>query len=255
MTYDVAIIGGGPSGSTCAAILKKYAPSLDVAIFERELFPRDHIGESLLPPISSILEEMGCWDEIEAAGFPIKVGATYRWGRHPELWDFDFVPKKQFRNEPRPAKLEGQRRLTSFQVDRSLYDKILLDKVAAIGCKVRQGTKVNRVEAKDGRIDSLELDSGEKVIARYYVDASGNSGILRRSLDIECRYPSTLKNIAIYDYWQNADWAVEIGVGGTRIQVLSLGYGWIWFIPIGPTRTSIGLVIPVDYFKSSGKKA
>jgi flavin-dependent dehydrogenase len=254
MKYDVAIIGGGPSGSTCATILKKYAPSLKVAVLERETFPRDHIGESLLPPISPILEEMGCWDAVEAAGFPIKIGATYRWGRHPELWDFDFIPGNRFQNEPRPAKFEGQRRLTSFQVDRSVYDKVLLDGAASKGCAVHEGTKVTRVVSSGSRIESLNLESGDKVESRYYVDASGNSGILRRSLGIECRYPSTLKNIAIYDYWQNADWAVQIGVGGTRIQVLSLGYGWIWFIPIGPTRTSVGLVIPADYYKQSGRR-
>src|SRR4051812_18370653 len=85
MECDVAIIGGGPAGSTAATLLKKYNPSLRVSIFERETFPRDHIGESLLPPISAILDEMGCWDKIEAADFPIKLGATYRWGKKPEL--------------------------------------------------------------------------------------------------------------------------------------------------------------------------
>ena len=99
----------------------------------------------------------------------------------------------------------------------------------------------------------MTLESGEEVEARHYIDASGNSGILRRALDIHCEYPSTLKNIAIFDYWQNADWAIEIGVGGTRIQVMSLGYGWLWFIPLGPTRTSLGLVIPAEYYKQSGK--
>src|SRR5277367_4166086 len=94
--FDVAIIGGGPAGSTVGCLLKKYDPKLRVVIFEREVFPRDHIGESLLPPISAILSEMGCWDAIEAANFPIKIGATYRWGKQPELWDFDFIPREQF---------------------------------------------------------------------------------------------------------------------------------------------------------------
>jgi len=252
--YDVAIIGGGPAGSTCASILKKYAPTLRVGLFEREVFPRDHIGESLLPPISLILEEMGCWDKIEAADFPIKIGATYRWGRRPELWDFEFVQGEAFKDEPRPGKFEGQRRFTAFQVDRSIYDKVLLDHVAKLGTEVHQGVKVAKVLREENQVTGLELESGEPVTAKYYVDASGNSGILRRAMEVECHYPSTLRNIAIYDYWQNAEWAVKIGVGGTRIQVLSLGYGWIWFIPIGPTRTSIGLVIPVEYFKQSGKR-
>ena len=84
------------------------------------------------------------------------------------------------------------------------------------------------------------------------MDASGNAGLLRRALDVPTDSPSSLRNIAIWDYWQNAEWAVEIGVGGTRIQVMSLGWGWLWFIPMGPTRTSVGLVVPAAYYKASG---
>jgi len=250
--YDVAIIGGGPSGSTLGALLKIYKPDLKVAIFEREVFPRDHIGESLLPPISPILVEMGCWDAVEAAEFPIKIGATLKWGKRPELWNFEFFPADRFVDEPRPAAFEGQRRLTAFQVDRSIYDKILLDRAEELGCEVRQNCKVSRIFCDGDRVEGLELETGELIEARHYVDASGNSGILRRALGIEVNAPSILQNIAIYDYWQNADWAVNIGVGATRIQVRSLGYGWIWFIPIGPTRTSIGLVIPAAHYKKMG---
>src|SRR5579862_6041745 len=112
-SYDVAIVGGGPSGSTAGTLLKKYRPDLKVAIFEREVFPRDHVGESQLPIISLILEEMGCWDKVEAAGYPIKIGATYRWGRTKELWDFEFMPAAKFKSEARPAKFVGQRRKTA----------------------------------------------------------------------------------------------------------------------------------------------
>ena len=143
--YDVAIIGGGPGGSTTGAMLKHYHPGLRVLILERETFPRDHIGESQLPPISAVLDEMGCWDKVEAAGFPIKVGATYRWGRSPELWNFEFLPLADFRDEPRPAKFQGQRKQTAFQVDRSIYDQILLDHARDLGCEVLEGTKVAQV--------------------------------------------------------------------------------------------------------------
>jgi len=68
MECDVAIIGGGPAGSTAGTLLKKYRPDLRVAIFERERFPRDHIGESQLPAISYVLDEMGCWDTYKTAG-------------------------------------------------------------------------------------------------------------------------------------------------------------------------------------------
>src|ERR1700722_8538532 len=104
---DVAIIGGGPAGSTTATILKKYRPDLGVAVFEREHFPREHVGESLLPSVCKVLDEMGCWDAVEQAGFPIKIGATYRWGSSPDLWDFEFLPVSEYRDEPRPGRFEG----------------------------------------------------------------------------------------------------------------------------------------------------
>ena len=251
---DVAIIGGGPAGATTGCLLKKYSPNLKVAIFEREDFPRDHVGESQLPPIMSVLDEMGCWDKVEAANFPIKIGATYRWGRTPELWHFEFLPNEWFKEEPRPAKLAGQRLSTAFQVDRAVYDKILLDHAREMGVEVHQPEKVTRIGRDGDRVSGLELESGQEVKARYYVDASGSAGTLRRAMGVECVHPTNLRNIAIWDYWENAEWAVEIGIGGTRIQILSLPYAWIWFIPLGPTRTSIGLVTPAEYIKSSGKK-
>lgn len=253
MNCDVAIIGGGPGGSTLGTYLKMHRPDLDVQIFEREVFPRDHVGESQLPITSHYLNEMGVWDQVEAAGFPIKVGATYKWGKTKELWDFDFVPGG-LKDEPRPATFSGQRQFTAFQVDRAVYDKILLDYARSKGCSVNEGVKVTKVGTDGDTITGFELSTGETVTAKYYIDASGHVGIMRRALDIPIEYPTNLQNIAVWDYWNNAEWAEEIGVGGTRVQVMSVSYGWIWFIPLGPTRTSVGLVCPAEYYKKSGKR-
>ena len=252
--FDVAIIGGGPAGTTIATLLLKYNPRLQVAIFEREKFPRDHIGESQLPLIAKILAEMEVWDKVEAADFPVKVGGTYRWGKTDDLWDFDFIPEGKLAPQPRPGKFEGQRQSTAFQVDRSIYDKILLDHAASVGAHVFEETAIREVERDGDRVEALVLGDGTRITARHYVDASGNSGILRRAMGIELVGASNLQNIAIWNYWQNAEWAVRIGVGGTRIQVLAQDIGWLWFIPLGPTRTSIGLVIPASYYKESGKR-
>jgi flavin-dependent dehydrogenase len=254
VTVDVAIIGGGPAGSTAASLLRKYDPNCSVAILEREAFPRDHVGESQLPPISAILAEMGCWDKVEAAGFPIKIGATYRWGTTTDLWDFEFLPGSRFMDEPRPAQYVGQRTKTAFQVDRAIYDKILLDHAADLGANILQPERVMEVVRDGDSVRGLRTESNQLIEANHYIDASGHSGILRRAMGVSVEEPSSLRNVAIWSYWHNADWAVQIGVGGTRVQVLSLGYGWIWFIPLGPTRTSIGLIIPAEYYKATGQK-
>lgn len=253
--YDVAIVGGGPAGSTAATLLKKYAPEMRVIVLEKEIFPRDHIGESMLQPICHVLNEMGVWDAVEAAGFPIKIGASYTWGRDSDRWDINFYPIEKWRDEPRPAKFEGQRQLTAFQVDRSIYDKILLEHAQSHGAEVHQGTRVDEVLTKGDRIEGLKLNGGETITAQYYIDGSGTVALFRRALGIGIDPNLELRNIAVWDYWQNADWAVEIGVGATRIQVRSLPYGWIWFIPIRSSRTSIGVVCPAEYYKQSGLTA
>ncbi|MFG0284735.1 MAG: NAD(P)/FAD-dependent oxidoreductase [Phycisphaerales bacterium JB039] len=250
---DVAIIGGGPAGSTVGTLLRKYDPALRVTILEKERFPREHVGESQLPAIGAILHEMGAWDKVEAAGFPIKLGASLTWGRNGEKWDFDFYPVERFVDEPRPGRYQGQRMRTAWQVDRAIYDTILLDHAAELGCEVRQQTRVERIEREGDRITGLALAGGERLEADWYIDATGAAGALRRAMDVGIAAPQELRNIAIYGYWDNVEWAIQIGVGGTRVQVRSLPYGWIWFIPLGPTRASVGLVCPADYYRDSGK--
>ena len=85
---DVIVIGGGPGGSAAAALLARHG--FDVTLLERERFPRDHVGESLLPASMPILQDLGVLDHVEAAGFPKKYGATMLWGSDPEPWSWYF---------------------------------------------------------------------------------------------------------------------------------------------------------------------
>src|SRR6185369_6306282 len=106
--YDVVILGGGPGGSTTGCFLRKYRPDLSVLVVEKERFPRDHVGESQLPPISAVLEEIGAWDKVERANFPIKIGATFTWGRTTEPWVFEFLPISQVPEKvQRPGTFSG----------------------------------------------------------------------------------------------------------------------------------------------------
>ncbi len=254
LNYDVAIIGGGPGGSTLAGILLRHAPDLKIGIFEREVFPRDHIGESLLPPISAVLQEMGCWDKVERGGFPVKIGATFTWGHTMEPWIFEFLPLSQVPKEvERPGKYEGWRVQTAWQADRSIYDKILLDHVKEVGAEVFEGTKVTKINHTGDRIDSLETEDGKRITARYYIDASGNAAILRKAMGVKVDVPTALKNIAFWDYWTDPKWESEPEAKATRIHVRSLPYGWMWNIRISPTKYSVGIVCPAEYYKNSGK--
>jgi len=198
--FDVVIIGGGPAGATVATFLKKYNPALSVLILEKEKFPREHVGESQLPLVSHILDEMGVWDKVEAADFPIKLGVSYTWGQVSEPWEFDFFPTEEFTDEARPAKYEGQRQHTAFQVERAEYDNILLRHAEGLGTQVREETLVREGLRDDDTITGLKLDTGETVTAKHYVDASGHVGFMRRAMGVESEAPKELRTIAFWDY-------------------------------------------------------
>ena len=89
----MVVIGGGPSGSCAASMAAK--AGLSVVLLERHKFPRDHIGESLLPASMPILRELGVEAEIAAAGFPVKHGATMVWGSGSEPWTWSFSETNQ----------------------------------------------------------------------------------------------------------------------------------------------------------------
>jgi len=251
---DVAIVGGGPGGSTLGSLLRKYKRDLSVRILEKEAFPRDHVGESQLPPISAVLQEMGVWEKVERAGFPVKIGATYTWGHTVEPWVFEFLPLESVPTAPvRPGSYGGWRVQTAFQVDRAVYDQILLDHARDLGCDVRERTRVASVLRQGDRIDGLALESGEIVRARWYVDASGNAAVLRRAMDVAVEVPTPLKNVAFWNYWENPRWASEPDVSVTRVHIRSIGYGWIWFIRLSASRASVGLVCNAEFYKRSGK--
>ena len=252
--YDIVIVGGGPAGSTCGAMLRTYNKDLSVLIIERENFPRDHVGESQLPPIQRVLQEIGVWDKVEAAEFPIKIGASYTWGMTTEPWEFEFLPLSEVKQDQRPAAYEGWRQKTAFQVDRAIYDKILLDHAEELGCKVWQGKRVAKVHHTVDEITQLELEDGTTVTGKHYVDASGNAAVIRRGMGVKIDTSSKLQNVAFWDYWDGVDLNSDLfGHGVTRVQVRSLPNGWIWYIPLSNSRASVGFVCPAEYYKQQKK--
>ncbi len=147
-------------------------------------------------------------------------------------------------------------------MERSIFDEILLDHAAEFGCEVCEGAKVAKVLSADGRVEGLKIEgkmpaganSDGVVKAKHYVDASGHVGVLRRAMGVEVTEPTSLKNIAIWQYWRRNDWKKldGVGIGGIRVRIFSLGSGWIWFIPLAPDRASVGFVTHAEHYKKSG---
>src|SRR5262249_13936095 len=134
---------------------------------------------------------------------------------------------------------------------RSVYDHVLSKRAEEMGCDIHYRTAVRGLKRDGDRIESLTLDDGTEVHAKYYVDCSGHAGILRRNMGVEVEEPSKLRNIAVWNYWRDTEWSVKLCIDRTRIQVMSLGSGWIWYIQIGDDRTSVGFGCPADYYKDS----
>ena len=117
--YDAAVIGGGPAGSTVATALARAGRS--VVLFEKEKFPRFHVGESLLPYNLPLFDRIGVGDKVRAAGFQQKYGAFF-WneatgGTRPVLFE-------RARDDRHPM---------SYQVKRADFDQLLLNHSAAWG--------------------------------------------------------------------------------------------------------------------------
>ena len=235
MTERIVVIGGGPGGATAATLLARQG--FDVVLFERERFPREHVGESLLPASIPILETLGVIDEINAAGFTPKYGATMVWGRDPEPWSWRFAET----NASYPH---------AFQVWRPTFDHILLRNAADNGVDVREGCWVVDASVEVGAPPVLTVESGgaagivETVEADWIVDASGQNGFLARQLDLRA-HDDFFRNLAVYSYFRGAERLPEPDAGNIFIEAFE--HGWSWAIPLPDDVMSVGVVVDAEW--------
>ena len=229
ISADVIVIGGGPGGSTAATMLAR--KGLRVLLLERDRFPRDHVGESLLPASIPVLEELGVLPAIQEAGFLPKWGATMVWGRENAPWSWYF--RETNRKYPH-----------SYQVWRPTFDHLLLENSRANGVTVWEGCHVAGVLFENGRATgvqySMEGASGLIAGAGFIVDASGQSGLLGRQLRLR-RWDPYFRNMAIYGYFTGARRLPT--PDETNIFIESYPHGWFWNIPLHTGWASVGAVV------------
>jgi flavin-dependent dehydrogenase len=229
--FDVAIIGGGPAGSSAGTLLAKAGRR--VVIFEKERFPRFSVGESTLPAVLNTLERMGVREKIDNGGFLIKYGGEIvsACGRRVRFY---------FRNGFKA------KRPTAYQVLRSKFDRILLDHAAETGCDVRQQTPVNSFEIDDDGVTLSSGNGGQVVRAKYVIDCSGRNCLIGNRFQLKRPFPN-LRKFSLYAYYD--DVRREDGPDGTLTRMVRTKDSWFWMIPLSGNTTSIGVVMDTEKFR------
>ncbi len=233
--FDFAVAGGGPAGTSAAISLAQRGRS--VILFERDTFPRFHIGESLLSTTNDALAAVGLTDKMEKAGFPEKWGARLLTHDGLSGRGVDFTTVTEVRM-PR-----------TYQVPRAEFDRLLLERARDVGVEVREG---HRVTASDFMPDAAILEvtppEGEpfRVRVRALVDATGRYGLIARKFNLRTDEPR-LANIAIFSHYTGVPPLDGARPYDIRIVARS-DSGWFWLIPITRELMSVGVVLPKNLF-------
>jgi 1H-pyrrole-2-carbonyl-[peptidyl-carrier protein] chlorinase len=256
--FEVAVIGGGPAGSTAAAYLAM--AGVPVALFESATFPRPHVGESLVPATTPVLLETGAMEAVEAANFPRKYGASWTASYELGARGNRFVRKSQrlfaeVQFVERDQK--GVDRDYTFHVDRGRFDLLLLKNAEEKGASIFSGIRVLKVDFDTPEIVTLTCRMGPKEIdltARMVVDASGRSTVLGKQLKVKVADP-VFNQYALHTWFEGLDRRLVAAKPEEAdyivVHWLPVKDSWIWQIPITDNITSIGVVTQKKWFKEA----
>lgn len=240
--FEVMIIGCGPGGSSAATYLAREGKR--VLVLEKEIFPRFHIGESLLPYNQKIFRELGVLPAIQAAGFLRKVGAQFFLGNGSISTRFVFR-KGKFTREPEV-----------FSVERAKFDHILLKHARSSGADVREGWTVQKTTSDADGVNLEARDADGKAHsfrAKFVIDASGRANLTGNQEGLKVVHPR-LKKLAVFGHFTGV--RRDDGDAGGDTVITRLENKWFWIIPVSAEKTSVGLVLDKDeYAQHQGSPA
>lgn len=239
---DVIVIGGGPAGATASTLIAQ--KGYRVRLFEREHFPRFHIGESLIPETYWVLQRLNMLPKMKASRFVHKHSVQFVSSKGKLSAPFYF-----YDNKPHECS-------QTWQVVRSEFDKMMLDNAREHGVRADEGARVLDVIQEGDRVVGvrvqLENEGVREVRAKVVVDASGQSGLLMNKFKLRIWDPILNKG-AVWTYWEGAYRDTGRDEGATIVLQTENKKGWFWYIPLHDNRVSVGVVAPFDYlFKGRG---
>jgi flavin-dependent dehydrogenase len=239
---DVVVIGGGPAGSTVSTLLAQRG--CRVQLFERERFPRFHIGESLIPETYWVLKRLNMLEKMQRSHFVKKYSVQFVNAGGKLSAPFYFRD-----NRPHEAS-------QTWQVVRSEFDQMLLENAREHGVAADEGVRVLDVLFDHDRAVGVKIraDQGDvrEVRAKVVVDASGQSGLIQNRLRLRVWDP-VLNKGAIWAYWKGAYRDTGRDEGATMVLQTAGRNGWFWYIPLHNDTVSVGVVAPFGYLFKNGQ--
>lgn len=233
--HSVIIVGGGPAGSILASFLARHGER--VLVIEREIHPREHVGESLTPSVNEIFQKIGFLTKLEDAGFIHKPGAAWTSPNSP-VGKFVSIRLSEF---PIPGSLQDY----AYNVERDVFDAMLLRHADAQGATVLQGVRVERVlfdgDRAIGVRAKLPDDSERDFLARIVVDASGRRCLVATQLGLKRKDPD-FRQFSIYSWFRGVEPSPPGTEGMLFLHFLGLERAWAWQIPLRDGVFSFGIV-------------
>ena len=234
--YDAIVVGGGPAGSTSAALLAEHGRR--VLLVEKERFPRYHVGESLMPFCYFPLHRLGVIDQMDRLGFVEKLSVQFVTQDGSRSQPFYF-----FQHYDHPSS-------TTWQVNRDEFDLMLLENALAKGAVVCQETKVTAfLRGEAGEIVGVQAEQAEGRSMEYRapitIDASGRDSLAITKHRWRERDPG-LNKVSVWTYFRGAKRDPGLAAGSTTVAYLP-EQGWFWYIPLKDDIVSVGIVAERDY--------